>query len=88
MDLGYIRNEINDLMYKTNFAVQTLKQKSFRAKVKKGLDSEEVALTFDKDTQYIYFVVSDKNNKPANLKATKDLAKRNTPGWGIDESNK
>ncbi len=76
MDLGYIRNEINDLMYKTNFAIQTLKQKSFRAKVKKELDSEEVALTFDKDTQYIYFVVSDKNNKPANLKATKDLAKR------------
>lgn len=76
MDLGYIRNEINDLMYKSNYAIQTLKQRSFKAKVKKELHSDEVGLIFDKNAKYIYFVISDKNNKPANLKSTKDLAKR------------
>ena len=30
----------------------------------------------DKNAKYIYFVISDKNNKPANLQSTKDLAKR------------
>jgi len=76
MDLGYIRYEINDLMYKNNFAIQTLKQRSFKAKVKRKLYSDEVDLIFDKNTKYIYFVLSDKNNTPANLQATKDLAKR------------
>jgi len=76
MDLGYIRNEINDLMNKNNFAIQTLKQKSFKAKVKRKLHSDEVGLIFDKNAKYIYFVISDKNNKSANLQLTKDLAKR------------
>lgn len=76
MDLGYIRNEINDLMNKNNFAIQTLKQRSFKAKVKRKLHSDEVDLIFDKNAKYIYFVLSDKNNTPANLQTTKDLAKR------------
>ena len=63
-------------MYKNNFAIQTLKQRSFKAKVKRKLHSDEVDLIFDKNAKYIYFVLSDKNNTPANLQTTKDLAKR------------